>query len=322
VGEKATLDSHRKSEGGSERNLRMFQKPTGRSGLPSHKRFMPLVRVVVALFVVLAGQGCGNKPPDTTAEFSSAFARGLEANGRHQYGIAIADFSDAIRLKPEDPIAHYQRGNAYSDKGDYDKAIADFDQTLQLDPNHTNAYLGRGRAFYSKGEYGKAIADFDQAIRLSPTLSSAFFNRGVAHSSSRDWVAAAADFASAHQLSSNDAYVVLWQALVGLRQQDSGWAQRLEQQSQGLSQGWPLPLVRFYGGQLTADQVLAAANDTDAAKQQRQLCEASFYLGEWKLVHGQASEATEDLNKAQSTCSPANAEYSAAVEELKNLGNQ
>jgi len=218
--------------------------------------------------------------------------------------------------------SYYNRGCEWRAKSEYDRAIADFDQVLQLDPNFVSAYNNRGVAWRGKGEYDRAIADYDQAIRLDPNHANAYYNRGVAHFGRGEWSAAAPDFARFHELNTRNAYAVLWQALTGMRQPEPGWAQRLEEQSQGLGQGWPMPVLRFYAGQLTADQVLAAAVDPDPVKQQDHLCGAAFYLGEWKLVHGQAREATEDLKKAQSTCPRNYQEYSAAVQELKNLGSQ
>jgi len=250
------------------------------------------------------------------------YNRGYEWNNKDEEDRAIADFDQAIRINPNYTSAYNNRGLAWRAKGDYDRSIADFNQALQLDPNHANAYFGRGRDFYSQGDYTKAIADFDEAVRINPKLSGAFFNRGIAHASSRDWAAAAADFSSSHELDLKDAYPVLWLAIVGMRQPDSGWGKRLEDQLQGLDQSWPWPVLRFYDGQLTADQVLAAAIDSNEATQRTQLCEAAFYVGEWKLAHGQLHEAADDLGKAQSECLRKSAEYSAAVQELKSLGQQ
>lgn len=248
------------------------------------------------------------------------YNRGCEWNNKMEPDRAIADFDEAIRLNPGYTSAYNNRGQSWRYKGDYDRSIADFNQALKLDPNHANSYYGLGRDYYAEGDYDKAIANYDQAVQLNPQMSGALFNRGIAHASKHDWTAATADFLNGHELNSKDAYPVLWLALIGMRLQASGWTQHLEDQSKTLSQDWPWPLVRFYDGQLTAEQVLAATNDPDAGTQQTQLCEAAFYLGEWKLNHGQTRDATTDLEKAQSTCPRMNAEYYAAVDELKHLG--
>lgn len=43
-------------------------------------------------------------------------------------------------------------GTAYADKGDYDHAIADFDQAIRLKPDLAVAYNHRGLAYKLKGE--------------------------------------------------------------------------------------------------------------------------------------------------------------------------
>jgi len=61
--------------------------------------------------------------------------------GKTNYDHAIADFTQVIRLLPNNAKAYddrgavfAQRGNIYRDKSDYDRAIADFETALRLDP--------------------------------------------------------------------------------------------------------------------------------------------------------------------------------------------
>ena len=68
------------------------------------------------------------------------------------YDRAIADFTQAIRLDPNDTKAYTERGSAYNAKGDNDRAIADFTQALRLNSNDVAAYNNRGNAYYYKGD--------------------------------------------------------------------------------------------------------------------------------------------------------------------------
>ena len=54
-----------------------------------------------------------------------------------------------------------------SNKGDYERAIADFDQAITLKPDLTDAYYDRGNAYMQKGEKEKAIADFKTVLGVS-----------------------------------------------------------------------------------------------------------------------------------------------------------
>jgi len=53
--------------------------------------------------------------------------------------IAIADYTQAIRIDPNYASAYNNRGSAYSNKNDYDRAIADYEAALRINPNYTNA---------------------------------------------------------------------------------------------------------------------------------------------------------------------------------------
>ena len=67
---------------------------------------------------------------------------------------------------PASPHAHYNRGNAYLAQKNYDMAIADFTQAIALTPNDPSAYVGRGLAAYFKGQRESAAADFRAALAL------------------------------------------------------------------------------------------------------------------------------------------------------------
>ena len=58
--------------------------------------------------------------------------RGIAGGGRTEK--ALAAFSDAVRLRPEDARAYYSRACVYKRKGEPDKAAADLAQALRLHP--------------------------------------------------------------------------------------------------------------------------------------------------------------------------------------------
>ena len=51
-------------------------------------------------------------------------------------------------------------------KGDYDLAIADYTQAIRLEPNFTAAYTNRGDAYVHKGDYDRAITDYESALQI------------------------------------------------------------------------------------------------------------------------------------------------------------
>lgn len=217
-------------------------------------------------------------------------------------------------------VTYMNRGVEWRHKGEDDRAMADYNQAIQLNPNDAMTYNDRGNVWVDKGDFEHAMADYNQSIRLDPNYIKAYSNRGVIRYEGGNWADAAADFARAHESNAKDGHTVLWQALVGMHQPDSGWAARLAEEAKGLSQDWPMPLVSLYEGQITPDQLLAAAGDLTADPDR--LCDVGFYFGEWKLSHGQAQEAVAYLKKAQSNCPHYYSEYETAVAELKKLGSQ
>ena len=72
-------------------------------------------------------------------------------------------------------------GLAHYDKGEYDLAIAEYTKAIELDPENAVAYNGRGDVYYDKGELALAIADYTQAIKLDPQYAVAYYNRGNAY---------------------------------------------------------------------------------------------------------------------------------------------
>ena len=55
-------------------------------------------------------------------------------------------------------------------KGDLDKAIVDYTEVIRLDPNNVNAYTKLGVIFLEKGKLEKTIYFFTQFFKLSPQL--------------------------------------------------------------------------------------------------------------------------------------------------------
>ena len=119
------------------------------------------------------------------------------------YDRAIADFNHAIKLDPNYATAYYNRGVAYYNVGDYDGAIAEFNQVIKLDPNNANTYNNRGITYYNKGEYDHAIADYTEAIELDPNFVDAYYNRGITYEKKDDYNRALTDYTQAIKLNPN-----------------------------------------------------------------------------------------------------------------------
>jgi tetratricopeptide (TPR) repeat protein len=110
---------------------------------------------------------------------------------------AVADFTEAIRLRPGEPTGYAGRGRARLLVRDIDGAIADFSEALRLGPVMASLYISRGHALFVNGDLPAAIADFTEAIHLDPKSASAFNRRGLAHRHAGNLTHAIGDYTAA-----------------------------------------------------------------------------------------------------------------------------
>lgn len=120
---------------------------------------------------------------------------------------AVADFNAALGINPEFASAYGNRGSAYADRGDLSHAISDYTRAVELDPDYSNAYNNRGNLYRQLREYRRAIADFDEAVRINPQYANAYNNRGRTYQAMGEMERALNDFERARQIEpDNPAY--------------------------------------------------------------------------------------------------------------------
>jgi Flp pilus assembly protein TadD len=94
-------------------------------------------------------------------------SRGSEAYGRKDYGQALTDFAEALKLKPDAQsmnnlaAIHYKEGN-------FDQAIALCTSALQNDPKSITAYDICGRSYLGKGDLKNAVVALTKVQALDP----------------------------------------------------------------------------------------------------------------------------------------------------------
>ena len=96
-------------------------------------------------------------------------------------------------------LPYFNRGNAYDQLGQLDLAIADYTEAIKLDPTDPDFFNNRGQTYDSRGEHDLAIADYTEAIRLDATSARPLYNRGLSYANKGDYQRAIADFDAGHQ---------------------------------------------------------------------------------------------------------------------------
>lgn len=101
------------------------------------------------------------------------FNRGAAHDRKGDLGAAVADYTRAADLNPDDAETYAVRGAVFQRMGRRDEAMADFSHAITLDPDGDvpyllNAYFRRSELYEQKGLYPQALADLDKEISLKP----------------------------------------------------------------------------------------------------------------------------------------------------------
>jgi tetratricopeptide (TPR) repeat protein len=111
------------------------------------------------------------------------------------YKEAIVDFEKSISIKPND-VGYSQIGLAKFYLDDKN-AIDEVNKAIKIEPNFAEAYYIRGTINRDEGRYKEAISDLDQAIKLSKYNAKYYNTRGMLYFQMQDGNAAVADFTKA-----------------------------------------------------------------------------------------------------------------------------
>jgi protein O-mannosyl-transferase len=105
---------------------------------------------------------------------------GVALANRGRIDEAMAQYSEALRLKPDFPKAHVNLGVALAGQGRLNEAIAQLSEALRLQPDFPEARVNLGAALARQGRFDEAIAQYSEALRLKPDFLAARLNLGNA----------------------------------------------------------------------------------------------------------------------------------------------
>ena len=194
-----------------------------------------------------------------------------------------------------------------------------FIEKVRLDAKDLAAgQRNRGTKDQAKSELNQIIVYYDAAIKHDPKDDDAYFHRGLASFYAGAVPQALADLAQAGKLDPQYPYYPLWIDIIDKRGNQKS---RLPEAISHIDMTkWPAPVVRLFLGELTPSDLLAAADNPDAATKKGQVCEANFYIGELALQQDGKDEAARLFRLAAAYCPPGFVEGPSARSELEALG--
>src|SRR6266853_4673082 len=99
------------------------------------------------------------------------FQNGETLRAQKNYSVAVTEYREAIRLKPDYPAAQAGLANALADKGELDNAIREFREIVRLNPSDASAHQALGELLSNKGELDAAKAEFLAVTQLKTKTS-------------------------------------------------------------------------------------------------------------------------------------------------------
>lgn len=92
---------------------------------------------------------------------------------------AIADFDQALALRPEHVDAWFQKGLALARLGRHEAALAAFEETLQRRPDDSGAWYGKAETLEALKRNAEALAAWDEVLRAPECRTMNFHARQV-----------------------------------------------------------------------------------------------------------------------------------------------
>jgi tetratricopeptide (TPR) repeat protein len=112
-------------------------------------------------------QAPGDASVDTAVDAATFSRRGAASAARRDFEHAIADFTRACELQPDNASYLYQRGLARWNNGQPAPAMDDLEQAIKLKPDYVDALVTRAQLRLSAGDRSGAGADLDAADRFA-----------------------------------------------------------------------------------------------------------------------------------------------------------
>lgn len=125
------------------------------------------------------------QPTDSvnTNDPSSLIRAGTTLLEEGKIGAAIALYTRAMALDPEDPDVHFNLAMCYVKQSRGDEAEREYLKAVELDPQYVEAHNNLGTLYMARKDYAKANQHLTAALKIMPDYGKALNNMGKCLSS-------------------------------------------------------------------------------------------------------------------------------------------
>ena len=121
--------------------------------------------------------------PLIKAVYNRAFS--YDKLGQHEK--ALADYTRALQMQPNNSTAYHNRGNTLEKMGRLEAAMVDFSRAAELDTNSSASKHARALLLDKMGRHEEALTDFSAAITQEPLNALYYHNRGLCYRNLGDY---------------------------------------------------------------------------------------------------------------------------------------
>ena len=163
----------------------------------------PVLTNTMSLFTTEARPEENPPALEGTDKAADLVNRGTKLLERGKTEEAIALYSEALKLAPDDEDVHYNLGLAKSKQGRPDEARQHYEEALRIFPNYPEAHNNLGNVLMAQGKIPEAIEHFRAALADAPDNAPAHNNLGTALARQREMAEAIIHFKEAVRLKPN-----------------------------------------------------------------------------------------------------------------------
>jgi tetratricopeptide (TPR) repeat protein len=134
---------------------------------------------------------------------------------------ARADFEEALRLNPGDPVIYSYLGWLYELQGEIERSLEHYEHALSIDPHDYSTHIKLGFLLHSQSRLEEAHRHYKRALEIDPFNAQAWGNIGLIYVATNQWHEAEMAYGKAIELDPKNAIYHVCLGNVWYAQNDS-----------------------------------------------------------------------------------------------------